>query len=199
MLSTLKNWWVSLITSRKDPSAQRQLSFFVSSAMCMQYREPWQKFRNLNFQMWTLQNLKKKQTYPKDFVFLFYRMLLCTSYRWLDSLKCWKNKENCYLPLLCFIAISLRLSKVNNPILYSRNTCRHCMGREFCGFVVFIAIIIFVTVYFHLSHFNVIVITIFSKAGIIKLSYPHLNRPPRSLNWSWVGFSARILVLWAVP
>ena len=91
------------------------------------------------------------QTYPKDFVFLFYRMLLCTSYRWLGSLKCWENKENCYLPLLCFIAISLRLSKVNNPILYSRNTCRHCMGREFCGFVVFIAIIIFVTVYFHLQ------------------------------------------------
>ena len=59
------------------------------------------------------------QTYPKDFVFLFYRMLLCTSYRWLDSLKCWKNKENCYLPLLCFIAISLRLSKVNNPIPFS--------------------------------------------------------------------------------
>ena len=157
MLSTLKNWLVSLITSHKDPSAQRQLSFFVSSAMCMQYREPWQKFRNLNFQMWTLQNLKK-QTYPKDFVFLFYRMLLCTSYRWLDSLKCWKNKENCYLPLLCFIAISLRLSKVNNPILYSRNTRRHCMGREFCGFVVFIAIS---SLSLSIFTFSVIVITIF--------------------------------------
>ena len=144
MLSTMMFWWVSLITSHKDPSAQRQLSFFVSSAMCMQYREPWQKFSfggilDWGFSTFKFEHCKIKvvfmeQTYPKDFVFLFYRMLLCTSYRWLGSLKCWKNKENCYIPLLCFIAISMRRSKVNNPILFSRNTRRHCMGREFCCF-----------------------------------------------------------------
>ena len=104
-----------------------------------------------------------EQTYPKDFVFLFYRMLLCTSYRWLGSLN-----VNVYGSFVGFISV---FNCYNHPC--------HCL--------------------FSASMSLSLPFSQDSKAGITKLSYPHLNKPPRSLSWSWVGFSARTRALWAVP